>query len=120
MRPLAAVVTAQGGDRMASRALWNEIARDADADWLRDQAKFRLTQLDAMDGIDVMEGLVRQYRERTGSLPASWQEMVRNGFLRGIPEDPAGKPFQLDAATGKVTLDPTSALNPLPDPDHRL
>src|SRR6185436_12916588 len=52
MRPLAAVVLAQGGNRTSSRALWNEIARNADADWLRDQAGLRLTQLDAMDGIE--------------------------------------------------------------------
>lgn len=120
LRPLAAVTLAQGGNHATSRTLWMEIARDADADWLRDQAKFRLTQLDAMDGIELIEGLVQQYRARTGSLPASWADMLRSGLLRGIPEDPSGKPFHLDAATGKVTLDPTSSLNPLPDPDHRL
>ena len=120
LRPLAAVTLARGGDRASSRTLWNEIVRNADADWLRDQAKFRLTQLDAMDGIDLMERVVQQYRDRTGSLPGSWTDMIHAGFLRAVPEDPSGKPFRLNASTGKVTLDPTSSLNPLPDPDHRL
>jgi len=120
LRPLAAVTLAQGGNRASSRTLWTEIARDADADWLRDQAKLRLTQLDAMDGIDLIERVVEQYRARTGSLPTSWAEMIRAGFLHSVPADPSGKPFRLDASTGKVTLDPTSPLNPLPDPDHRL
>jgi len=114
LRPLAAVTLAQGGNRASSRMLWTEIARSADADWLRDQAAFRLKQLDALDGIDIMERVVQQYRGRTGVLPASWAEMMRTGFLRGVPADPTGVPFQLDSATGKVTLDPNSPLNPLP------
>jgi len=120
LRPLAAVTLAQGGNRASSRMLWTEIARNADAGWLRDQAAFRLKQLDALDGIDIMERVVQQYRGRTGVLPASWGDMMRAGFLRGVPADPAGVPFQLDSATGKVTLDPNSPLNPLPTAGRRL
>ena len=54
------------------------------------------------------------YRARAGSLPRAWAEMVQAGFLRGIPADPAGFALQLDPATGKITLDPKSTLNPLP------
>jgi hypothetical protein len=118
LRPLAAVTLAQGGNRASSRTLWTEIARNADADWLRDQAGFRLKQLDALDGIDFMEGIVQRYRVRTGALPASWEAMMRAGFLRGVPSDPTGVPFRLDPTTGKVTLDPESSLNPLPTSEH--
>jgi len=120
LRPLAAVTLAEGGNRRSSRTLWTEIARNSDADWLRTQAAFRLKQLDALDGIDVVERFVQEYRARTGALPASWGEMMRSGFLRGVPADPAGVPFQLDPATGKVTLDPKSPLNPLPSTEHPL
>jgi hypothetical protein len=120
LRPLAAVTLAQGGNRASSRMLWTEIARNADADWLRDQASFRLKQLDALDGIDFIQGIVDQYRGRTGVPPASWDDMMRAGFLRGVPPDPTGLPFQLDPATGKVTLDPRSSLNPLPSAEHPL
>jgi hypothetical protein len=114
LKPLAAVTLARGGDRTSSRTLWTEVVRNADADWLRVQAEFRLKQLDAMDGIDLMERVVQQYRARTGSLPASWTEMIRAGALRGVPKDPTGTPFQLDPVTGTVTLDQSSSLNPLP------
>ena len=120
MRPLAAVTLAQGGNRATSRTLWTEIVRNADADWLKSQATFRLNQLDAMDGIDVMERVVQQYRARTGVLPATWIDMIRAGLLRAIPADPTGTPLRLDASTGKVRLDPKSTLNPLPDPEHPL
>jgi hypothetical protein len=79
-----------------------------------------LNQLDAMDGIDFMERLVQQYRARTGVLPATWTDMIRAGFLRGVPADPAGTPLRLDASTGRVSLDPKSSLNPLPTSEHPL
>ena len=116
LRPLAAVTLAQGGNRASSRVLWTEIARSGDADWLRDQAAFRLEQLDALDGIEFIQRVVQQYRGRTGALPASWTEMIRAGFLRGVPTDPTDVPFQLDPVTGQVKLDPSSSLNPLPAP----
>jgi tetratricopeptide (TPR) repeat protein len=120
LRPLAAVTLAQGGNRASSRMLWTETARNADADWLRDQAAFRLKQLDALDGIDFIQQAVDQYRLRNGVPPASWDAMMRAGLLRGVPPDPTGLPFQLDPATGKVTLDPRSSLNPLPSAEHPL
>jgi len=120
LRPLAAVTLAQGGNRASSRMLWTEIGRNADGDWLRNQSAFRLKQLDALDGIDFVERVVQQYRERTGVRPTSWDDMMRAGLLRGVPPDPTGVPFRLDPATGKVTLDPSSSLNPLPSAEHPL
>ena len=118
LRPLAAVTLAQGGNRASSRMLWTEIARNADADWLRDQASFRLKQLDALDGIDFIQRIVDQYRGRTGVPPASWDDMMRARLLRGVPPDPTGVPFRLDPVDAKVTLDPSSSLNPLPSAEH--
>jgi hypothetical protein len=120
LRPLAAVTQAQGGNRSSSRVLWTEIARNADADWLRDQASFRLKQLDALDGIDFIQRIVDQYLARTGAPPASWDDMMRAGLLRGVPPDPTGVPFRLDPATAKVSLDPSSSLNPLPSAGRPL
>jgi tetratricopeptide (TPR) repeat protein len=120
LRPLAAVTLAQGGNRASSRVLWTEIARNGDADWLRDQASFRLKQLDALDGIDFVQRIVDQYRVRTGMPPGSWADIMRAGLLRGVPPDPTGVPFRLDPATAKVTLDPSSSLNPLPSTEHPL
>ena len=118
MKPLAAVTLAQGGNRASSRVLWTQVLNSADADWLREQARFRLTQLDAMDQITALEDVIQAYRERTGSLPASWNDMARAGMLRGIPIDPTRHVYRLDPSSGKVTLAPDSPLNPLPDPDR--
>lgn len=118
LKPLAAVTLAQGGNRESSRKLWTELANNSEADWLRDQARFRLTQLDAMDEIALLERAIDGYRTRTGSLPRSWADLVAAGVLRAAPVDPADHVLLLDPATGKVMLEPRSPLNPLPDPEH--
>jgi tetratricopeptide (TPR) repeat protein len=98
LRPLAAVTLAQGGNRASSRMLWTEISRNADADWLRDQASFRLKQLDALDGIDFIQRIVDQYRARTGAPPTSWDDMMRAGLLRGVPPDPTWRSVPVGAS----------------------
>jgi hypothetical protein len=114
LKPLAAVTLAQGGNRASSRTLWTDIVRNAELDWVRRQGDFRLKQLDAMDGIDIVQGFVKRYRDSLGALPTSWDEMIRARIIRDIPRDPTGVPFRLDPSTGAVTLEPESPLNPLP------
>jgi hypothetical protein len=114
LKPLAAVTLAQGGNRASSRTLWTNIVRNAELEWVRRQGDFRLKQLDAMDGMDIVGRFVERYRNSVGALPTSWDDMIRAGIIRGIPSDPTGMPFRLDPSTGKVTLDPQSSLNPLP------
>lgn len=110
---VAAVTLAQGNNRASSRQLWNEMLH-TDAEWLQRTARFRLEQLDAMDQIDALQQAVSVYRQRTGALPRSWDDMRRVGVVRGVPRDPRGFPYQLDPEAGTVTLDKTSSLNPLP------
>ena len=96
LRPLAAVTLAEGGQRDASRALWQQLAQ-AEEPWLRDSAILRLAQLDAMD---IMEAWKRFRRER--------------GVTPAVPLDPSGTPFAVDPATGDLTIARESKLFPLP------
>ena len=116
LRPMAAVTLAKGGDRATSRQLWTEIVKRAPeaAGWVRTQAELRLLQLDAMDQIDALENAAKEYERRTGSLPFTWEEMIRAGYLRGVPVDPRGFPYELNPYWGIVTLSEKSTLNPLP------
>jgi tetratricopeptide (TPR) repeat protein len=95
LRPLAAVTLAEGGQRSGSRALWRQLA-EADEDWLRDAARLRLTQLDAMDAID------------------AWRRATAAGGRPRLPVDPSGTPFEIDPATGDITVSRSSKLFPLP------
>lgn len=111
--PLAAVTLVQGGDRRSSRQLWEQVRQAGDADWLVRSAERRLAQLDALDQIDRLETAVSGASLRLGRAPSGWREVVAAGTLRGIPLDPVGVPFRLQA-DGRVVLDPASSLNPLP------
>ena len=119
LEPLAASMLARGGDRAASRFLWQQILTSEQA-WLRRGAERALLQLDAMDLIDHLEARIRSH-----ALPAgerySWEVLVRRGVLPGIPVDPAGVPFEIDPSSGAVVVSAQSPLYPMPgDPSQPL
>jgi hypothetical protein len=95
LRPLAAVTLAEGGHRGASRALFEQLAQSEEP-WLRESARLRLAQLDAMDTMD------------------AWKRLRLQGQRPPIPNDPSGTPFVLDPVTGDLTVAPTSRIFPLP------
>jgi hypothetical protein len=115
LAPLAATTLAEGGNRQSSRQLWTQLRDTTDVDWIRTNATHRLKQLDAMDTIDALNQLTADFAKRRGRPPASWQEVVAERRLRGIPADSSGTPFVLDPATGRVSLGRKSGLWPLPD-----
>jgi tetratricopeptide (TPR) repeat protein len=114
LRPVAATTLAQGGNRASSRRLWQEIRDHAEHDWLRVQAAIRLQQFDAMDHIDLLLRSAIDYERKFGMSPQSWQDLVRTGYLRSPPVDPAGFVYLIDGNRGVITVNPASPLNPLP------
>jgi len=120
LRSLAAVSLTEGGERRGARLLWQQMAQSADNEWLRNESARRLSQLDALDQIDRLQAAVGEFVRRSGRQPASWSDLARAGLTRGTPVDPAGAPYQLDAASGAVTVASDSPLAPLPsDPGSR-
>jgi tetratricopeptide (TPR) repeat protein len=106
--PLAAITRAQGGDRRGARQLLESLAASPEA-YVRAAAERGLLQLQALDAVDELRGLVDAFEVRTGGLPGGWADV-----LPGVPVDPAGVPFLYDPATGQVALSPRSPLGPLP------
>jgi tetratricopeptide (TPR) repeat protein len=117
LAPMAATMLTHGRDRTSARFLWKQLL-EADQEWLRKTAERSLLQLDAMDAVDSLQPLVMRAPRAPGE-PYSWNVLVRRGDLRGVPLDPAGAPFQLDPATGAVTVSRSSPLFPLPDDRDR-
>jgi tetratricopeptide (TPR) repeat protein len=112
--PLAATTLAQGGDRRASRFLWQQIAASADDKWMQREAERRLVQLDAMDEIDWLNARIRAYAAAHPGQVVSWDVLLRAGLFRAVPADPTGEPYVLDPFTGLVTVSERSRLAPLP------
>ena len=114
LRTYAAVMLTRGGDLQSSRAMWQQLSRNEENDWLRRTAQLRLMQLDALDQIDTLKRTVSEFARTTGRPPSSWEQMIAAGVLRGIPIDPAATPYTLIPSTGDVKVAAWSKLHPLP------
>ena len=114
LKTYAAVMLTRGGDRQSSRVLWTQIGQSEESDWLRGMAQLRLAQLDALDQIDALKRIVDDYAKRTGRRAESWEQLAAAGVVKGLPLDPSGTPYTLDAETGEIGLAAESGLWPLP------
>lgn len=117
LRSLAATTLAQGGDRQSSRTMWEAIRQSSENDWLRLDAERRLLQLQALDQIDQLQAEIDKYARRAGAPATNWSTLVRARVFPGMPVDPTGTPYALDG--GRVTVDPSSRLWPLPQEPRR-
>ena len=114
LKTYAGVMLARGGDREASRSMWRQLGETANSDWLRQTARLRLMQLDALDAIEALRLVRDEYTRRTGKLPESWQQLIAARMLRGVPIDPSGTAYTLNFATGDIGVSGYSPLYPLP------
>ena len=120
LESLAASTVAHGGDRQASRVLWQQISETADHDWLRSEADRRLSQLVAMDELDRLEEIVHDFALDAGAFPGTWDELVSAGYVTAPPVDPAGAGYLLEPRSGTVALSADSLLFPLPTEPPRV
>lgn len=114
LRTYAAVMLTRGGDRQASRAMWQNMLQTTDNDWVRRSAQLRLMQLDALDQIDALILVRDQFEHRRERLPESWEELIRAGWLSDVPIDPSGTEYTLNFTTGEIHVSGSSTLHPLP------
>ncbi len=113
LRPLAGVTLASGGDRQGAARLLHELLT-SDEIYLRQAAERGLAQLQTLDAIDHLQALVERFHAMTGRYPEEWPDLIRAGWLGGVPADQTREPFVYDPTTHEVRLSPESALAPLP------
>lgn len=107
--PIAAKAATHGGELETARQLWLAIYESTNQELIKKNAERHLMALQVDMAVPLLEGVVARYRERTGSYPISWSELVRAGYLPGVPRDPAGNPYRLLPA-GKVVVQDTEKL----------
>ena len=88
LQPLAASVLAEGGDQLAARVLWTQMAQTAEQEWMRRTARTRLQQLDAEAVIGQLQPIVNSFYDKANRFPTGWDEMIRAGLVRGDPARP--------------------------------
>jgi hypothetical protein len=109
LKMMAARITEQGGSVETSRMLWSQIYETSQDKTVRAKATEMLRGLQAQEEEAQLDDLEQKYKDRFGHFPASAGAMLDAGFLRAVPEDPAGYPYVL-GADGKSSLDPRSPV----------
>jgi hypothetical protein len=103
MKVLASSMAQHAGDSQMARALWTTTYNTTNDKMIRANAVAHLRALQSDDAVTALQRLVVQFRETTGHFPASFNDMVAAGMLRGTPVDPAGHAYQL-LPDGKIEV----------------
>jgi hypothetical protein len=95
MKVMAARMAEHADDLSTAMFLWKAIQETSVDPMVRDTAQRHISSLQAEADIAELERRIQFYRERTGSLPVDWSDLVRIGLLRGVPLDPKGTVYRL-------------------------
>ncbi len=109
MRVMAATMAEHAHDASTAYSIWKFLYDTTQDKMLRDNARQHLQALQSDDIVAQLEQRIAAFREKTGHLPASWQEMVRDGWLSRIPYDPTRNPYQL-MEDGRVLVEDPDSL----------
>jgi hypothetical protein len=114
LKSTAAMMHSESGNRDSARQIWRHLRETTETESLRKTADVRLAQFDAMDLIDAIERVIARFADLKERPPTNWSELIDAGFLRTVPLDPSGVPFELDPVTGLIRVSERSVLWPLP------
>ena len=103
LKIMAAQMAQHGGDLDTARMMWNATYQTTHDKMIQANATAHLRAIQVHEDVTVLEQLVQKYREKTGRFPATFSDMVSSGLIRGIPLDPIGHPYRLEAG-GRVVV----------------
>jgi len=89
-----------------ARILWTKMYEGAENETIRKNAYIRLVALRVDDDITHLEAMTESYRQHFGAYPTHWNQLIAQRWLGGVPADPSGTPYQLEAEGKVVVQDP--------------
>ena len=95
LKIMAADMAQHGGDLETARLLWQTTYDSTDDPGIRSNALHHLQALQVDETVPKLEELVRQFREKTGTEPTRFIQLVQAGMLQRLPIDPIGMPYKL-------------------------
>ncbi|MEJ7848541.1 MAG: hypothetical protein WKF92_10685 [Pyrinomonadaceae bacterium] len=121
MKLMAASMQNQGESRDTARSMYSQLLNEAQDEQTKDNADFRLKELNALDERDAIRAALKKASEMNGRCPQSWNEVLpvlRTVILPAGNEfrvdnvnnlvDPAGDPYILDRKRCDVALNSKS------------
>lgn len=107
MKVMAARMAEHSKDINTSIALWQAIYETTQDKDVREAANLHLASLLAERDISELESRVQKYHQQMKAFPTSWAELIRAGFIPGVPLAPKGEPYVLKPG-GKVDVQDAS------------
>jgi len=95
MRVMAAALAQHAGQAETAQYLWENILQSAEDPFLRANAERRLLALRVDAEVRTLQAHVDKYTAAVHHVPAGWNEMGLAGWIRRLPVDPLGYPYQL-------------------------
>jgi tetratricopeptide (TPR) repeat protein len=94
MKVMAAAMAQHGGHRETARYMWRKIFESSEDEMIKANAVQHLQSMKADDDMRALEHMAANFRDAEGHLP-TLEELIAAGWLRGMPIDPAGRPYRL-------------------------
>jgi tetratricopeptide (TPR) repeat protein len=117
MQAMKARMAAEGGSRTTAREIYSRMFEGSSDPKIKEMARLRLLEIDSLEQREVIQKLLANYKQRTGSCPGSWKDIAAWLRARGLiidesgaPLDPAGTPYLLRSENCTVELDRTSEV----------
>ncbi len=63
-----------------------------------------MDQAKSVSGLKSLKQAIQMFQATEGRLPDNLQEVVSEGYIRGLPKMPKGKTLSYDPATGQVSI----------------
>lgn len=79
-------------------ALWQQTEDEGMREVIAKRAKEVMIERDIRE----LETAVQQYRSKQGSYPRTLNDLIPNGYLSQLPQEPFGGSYELDSKTGQV------------------
>jgi tetratricopeptide (TPR) repeat protein len=117
LEPLSAMALSKGGQIDAAIALWQRQYQESNRADVRENAKNHLMSFQVAEERWGLEYLIEKYRNETGSRPGKFEDLIRAGWLRTVPVDPSGVPYDYDPSNGEARLSPESKVRYLEVPE---
>jgi hypothetical protein len=103
LKVLAAQMAEHSGELQTARMLWSATYQTTADGSVRANAAAHLRALQVDEDVANLQALISIYRQRMGHLPVSFRDLEKTGMLRGMPVDPLGHTYELNA-DGRVEV----------------
>jgi hypothetical protein len=103
MKLLAARMAQHAGDAQMAQALWTTTYNSTHDKMIQATAVAHLRAIQSDVAVAELQELAARFQQTSGRFPASFEDLVSAGVLRGVPVDPAGHTYKL-LPGGKVEV----------------